>query len=89
MDILSLFIIIPILTVVALLFVKKLEKVRVISAIGMFIELLLSIKLVFDYIAERANGTPTPSILNVPGCKIPPIFFPFDPAILIAISDQK
>jgi len=56
MDILSLFVIIPILTVVALLFVKKLEKVRIISAIGMFIELLLSIKLVFNYIAERANG---------------------------------
>ncbi|MBC8265418.1 MAG: NADH-quinone oxidoreductase subunit M [Flavobacteriales bacterium] len=56
MDILSLFVIIPILTVVALLFVKELEKVRVISAVGMFIQLLLSIKLVFDYIAERASG---------------------------------
>ena len=43
----------------------------------------------FIFFAESAKGTPTPNILNVPGWRIPPIFFPFDPAIFIAISDQK
>ena len=56
MDILSLLVIIPILTVIVLLFVKELKHVRVISATGMFIELLLTIKILFDYIAERASG---------------------------------
>ena len=56
MDILSSLVIIPILTVIVLLFVKKLKHVRVISATGMFVELLLTIKLLFDYIAVRASG---------------------------------
>ena len=38
------------------------------------------IKITFDlgllFFADNANDTPTPSILNVPGCKIPPNFFP-------------
>ena len=41
------------------------------------------------FLADKAKETPTPSILNVPGCKIPPSFFPLAPAMLIAISDQK
>ena len=56
MDILNSLVIIPILTVIALLFVKDLAKVRMISAIGMFIELIQSIRLVFMYMEERANG---------------------------------
>lgn len=56
MDILSFLVIIPILTVIVLLFVKELKHIRVISATGMFIELLLTIKILFDYIAERASG---------------------------------
>ncbi len=56
MDILTSLIIIPILTVIALLLVKDLKQVRLISAIGMFIELIQSIRLVFMYMAERASG---------------------------------
>ncbi len=56
MDILTSLIIIPILTVLALLLVKDLKQVRLISAAGMFIELVQSIRLVFMYMTERANG---------------------------------
>lgn len=56
MDILTSLIIIPILTVIALLLVKDLKQVRLISAVGMFIELVQSIRLVFMYMAERASG---------------------------------
>ena len=56
MDILSSLVLIPILTVIVLLFVKDLKHVRLISAVGMFVELIQSIRLVFMYMAERANG---------------------------------
>ncbi len=56
MDILTSLVIIPILTVLALLFVKDLKQVRLISATGMFIELIQSVRLVFMYMAERASG---------------------------------
>jgi NADH-quinone oxidoreductase subunit M len=56
MDILTSLVIIPILTVLALLFVKDLKQVRLISAAGMFIELIQSVRLVFMYMAERASG---------------------------------
>jgi len=56
MDILTSLVIIPILTVIALLFVKDLKQVRLISAAGMFIELIQSVRLVFMYMAERASG---------------------------------
>ena len=56
MDILNSLIIIPILTVIALLLVKDLKQIRLIAAIGMFIELIQSIRLLFMYRAERAGG---------------------------------
>ena len=56
MDILTSLVIIPILTVLALLFVKDLKQVRLISAAGMLIELIQSVRLVFMYMAERASG---------------------------------
>lgn len=54
MDILSLFIIIPILSVIALLFSKGLQQTRVISMIGGLIQLGLSIYLLFIYLKERS-----------------------------------
>jgi len=56
MDILTSLVIIPMLTVLVLLFVKDLKQVRLISAAGMFIELIQSVRLVFMYMAERASG---------------------------------
>ena len=53
MDILSLFVIVPVLTLIALLFAKGLKQVRIISVIGMGIQFLMAINLVFAYFRER------------------------------------
>jgi len=52
MDILTLFIIVPIITVIALVFSKGLERSRVVSMIGSFIQLGMAINLVFAYLKE-------------------------------------
>ncbi len=54
MDILSLFVIVPVLTVLALVFSKGLKQVRIISMIGSFIQLGMAIHLLFAYFRERA-----------------------------------
>ena len=57
MDILTLFIIVPIVTVLALVFSKGLERARVISMIGSIVQLGMAINLVFAYFKERAVNT--------------------------------
>ena len=54
MDILTLFVTVPILTLLALLFAKGLKQVRMISLVGMVIQFLMAINLVFAYFKERA-----------------------------------
>ena len=54
MDILSLFVTIPILTIIALLFSKGLKQARIVSVIGSIIQFLMAINLVFAYFKERA-----------------------------------
>jgi len=54
MDILSLFIIVPIITVIALVFSKGLERSRVVAMIGSIIQAGMAINLVFAYLKERA-----------------------------------
>ncbi len=54
MDILSLFITVPILTILALVLSKGLKQARLISMVGSFIQLGMSINLVFAYFSERA-----------------------------------
>jgi NADH-quinone oxidoreductase subunit M len=56
MNILSLFIIIPILTVVGIALTKDLKQSRLVSAIGMGIQMILSFVLVYLYLKERAAG---------------------------------
>lgn len=56
MDILSSLILIPIITVIILLFFKNLKQIRLIAAIGMSIELLQCIHLVFLYLTKRSAG---------------------------------
>ncbi len=53
MDILTLFIVVPVLTIIALLFARDLKQSRVIAAIGMFVQFAMSINLVFAYIKEK------------------------------------
>jgi NADH-quinone oxidoreductase subunit M len=54
MDILTLFITVPLLTVLALVFTKGLERARIIAMIGSLIQLGMSVNLVFAYFRERA-----------------------------------
>jgi NADH-quinone oxidoreductase subunit M len=54
MDILSLFIVVPVLTIVTLVFAKGLKQARIISMIGSMVQLGMAINLVFAYFKERA-----------------------------------
>jgi len=54
MDILSLFVIIPVLTIVALVFTKGLKQARLVSMVGSILQLGMAINLVFSYFKERA-----------------------------------
>lgn len=56
MDILTLFVVIPVLTITGIVLVKDIKQVRLVSGIGMSIQLVLAAVLVFLYIAERRSG---------------------------------
>ncbi len=56
MDILSFFIIVPVLTVIALVFCKDFKQVRMVSAIGMSVQLLQSVALVLNYLTQSAGN---------------------------------
>ena len=56
MNLLNWFIIIPVLTIIAINIAKDYKKVRVIAGIGMGIQLLMSIYLVVTYLAMRKAG---------------------------------
>ena len=53
MDILTLFVVVPTLTILALLFARDLKQSRVIAAIGMFVQFAMSINLIFAYLGEK------------------------------------
>ncbi|EAQ99927.1 NuoM family protein [Maribacter sp. HTCC2170] len=54
MDILTLFITVPILTIIALVFTKGLKQARIVSMIGSLVQLGMAINLVFVYFKEKA-----------------------------------
>ena len=56
MDILSLFITVPVLTIVALLFAKSLRHARQVALIGSAIQVAMAINLVFAYFREKATN---------------------------------
>jgi NADH-quinone oxidoreductase subunit M len=56
MDILTLFVLIPVLTITAILFLKDTRHVRLVSAIGMGCQLILAAVLVFLYLTARHAG---------------------------------
>lgn len=56
MNFLSLFVLVPTLTMIALLFSRDHKQVRLLSAVGMGIQLILSVVLVFMYLAARKAG---------------------------------
>jgi NADH-quinone oxidoreductase subunit M len=54
MDILSLFILVPLITILALVFTKGLKQARIVSMIGSLVQLGMAINLVFAYFKEKA-----------------------------------
>ncbi len=56
MDILTLFVVIPVLTMTGIVLTKEMRNVRITAAIGMGIQLLLSAVLVYLYISARNAG---------------------------------
>ena len=54
MDILSLFVIVPVLTILALVFTKDLKQARITAMIGSLFQLGMAINLIFSYFEERA-----------------------------------
>jgi NADH-quinone oxidoreductase subunit M len=54
MDILSLFVIVPVLTILTLGFTKGLKQARLVSMVGSFVQLGMAINLVFAYFKEKA-----------------------------------
>lgn len=57
MDILSLFVTVPVLTILFLAFTKDIKQVRMVSLVGMLIQLGMAINLLFAYFKERAINT--------------------------------
>ena len=56
MDILTLFVVIPVLTMTGIVLTKEMRNVRITAAIGMGIQLLLSAVLIYLYISARHAG---------------------------------
>jgi NADH-quinone oxidoreductase subunit M len=56
MNILSLFVVVPVLTIIGILFTKDLKGTRAVSAVGMGVQLILSAILIFLYLGARKNG---------------------------------
>ncbi|WP_324719592.1 complex I subunit 4 family protein [Salinimicrobium sp. HB62] len=54
MDILSLFVVVPVLVILALVFTKDLRQARLISMVGGLVQLGMAINLLFAYFRERA-----------------------------------
>jgi len=59
MDILTLFVVIPVLTMTGIVLMKDIRQVRIVAAVGMGIQLLLAAILIFMYISARHAGDTT------------------------------
>lgn len=59
MDILSLFVVVPVLTIIALLFTKGLKQARLVAMVGSLVQLGMAMNLLFAYFRERAVSEET------------------------------
>jgi NADH-quinone oxidoreductase subunit M len=59
MNILSLFVLVPVLTITGILFTKDFKGARIVSAVGMGIQLILAGVLILLYLAARKSGVTT------------------------------
>ncbi len=64
MNILTLFVVIPVLTMTGILFTKDLKQSRIVSAVGMTLQLILSAVLVYLYVTERQAGNMSPMLFT-------------------------
>jgi NADH-quinone oxidoreductase subunit M len=62
MNILSLFVLIPVLTITGILFTKDFKGARLVAAVGMGIQLVMAGTLVLLYLAARKNGATEPML---------------------------
>jgi NADH-quinone oxidoreductase subunit M len=53
MDILTLFVVVPVITIFVLVFAKDLKQARIVAAVGMFVQFAMSINLIFAYFKEK------------------------------------
>lgn len=53
MDILTLFVVVPVITIIALVFTKNLKQARLVSVLGMGVQFLMALNLVYAYFQER------------------------------------
>ena len=56
MDTLSLLVVVPLLTILVIMFMKSLKQIRLVAAVGMSIQLIQSGLVVWNYLAERKAG---------------------------------
>ena len=56
MNILSFFVLIPVLTITGILLVRDIKQVRMAAALGMGLQLVLSVVLIFSYLSARSSG---------------------------------
>jgi NADH-quinone oxidoreductase subunit M len=56
MDILTLFVFIPVLTITGIVLVKDIRHVRIVSAVGMGLQLVLAVTLIILYLLQRRAG---------------------------------
>jgi len=64
MNILSLFVVIPVLTMIGIVMGRDMKAVRWIAAVGMFLQLLLAIVVMYLYFAERSAGNTAEMLLT-------------------------
>lgn len=57
MDILSLFVLVPVLTILALFATKGLKQARIVTMLGSMVQLGMAVNLIFAYFRERAINT--------------------------------
>lgn len=71
MNILTLFVVVPLLTVIGILFTKNIRQTRMVSAVGMGIQMILAFILVFLYLGQRKAGIMDPMLFTYDACWFP------------------
>ncbi len=71
MDILTLLVVVPVLTIIGIGFTKDMKQTRLVSAIGMSIQLVIAAVLIVLYIRERNAGNMAEMLFMRDHCLVP------------------